>query len=182
MFIDCEACKGKGRTVETGFDGRTAVACGACKGAGEIELTREEAAIVEAFLADCAASLDGAAPVADVAAYLNPAPTVAPVAPGTRRAASPARWQSALGRALDNGVRVYQVAGTGQWIATSASKPGVCFAVTTEACECEAAQLGNDPVCQHRAALRCELGLLWPDAPTPLTPAPVAVPAPALAA
>jgi hypothetical protein len=35
--------------------------------------------------------------------------------------------------------------------------------------------LGDDPVCQHRAALRCELGLLWLTDPTPPTPAAPAV-------
>jgi hypothetical protein len=81
------------------------------------------------------------------------------------RVESPERWQSALMRALDAGIHVYQVSGTGQWVATSASKPGVCFAVTTDECQCEAAMLGGDAVCLHRAALRCELGLLWPEAP-----------------
>ena len=95
------------------------------------------------------------------------------------RVESPERWQKALQRALDNGVKAFQIAGTGQWVATSTSRPGVCYTVTTTDCECEAA-LAGDPVCQHRAALRCELGTLWPDAPTPdpepepPAPAPVA--------
>jgi hypothetical protein len=99
----------------------------------------------------------------------------------TARQATPQRWQAALTRALDNGVRVYQISGTGQWVATSASKPGVCFAVSVDACECEAAMLGADPVCQHRAALRCELGMLWPEDPTPPTPAAPAVARPRFA-
>ena len=93
------------------------------------------------------------------------------------RVDSPARWQAALQRALDNGVRAYQISGTGQWVATSASRPGVCYAVAPTTCECEAA-LAGDPVCQHRAAVRCELGLLWPEHPQPEPPAPVAPKAP----
>jgi hypothetical protein len=35
------------------------------------------------------------------------------------RANTPARWQAALRRALDEGVQVRQLAGCGMWIATS---------------------------------------------------------------
>jgi hypothetical protein len=81
-----------------------------------------------------------------------------------RRVESPARWQAALWRAVDTNVKVFQVAGSGVWIATSASRPGVCYEVTTTECQCEAAVLGKDSCCVHRAALRLELGILWPEA------------------
>src|SRR5215217_9311554 len=83
------------------------------------------------------------------------------------RVDSSERWQAALRRALDNGIRVYQISGTGEWIATSASEPGVAYRCNERECECEAATFGNDPVCQHRAALRCELGILFPEDPEP---------------
>jgi RecJ-like exonuclease len=50
MFIDCEQCHGKGRIKEHDFDGYTMTTCHACTGAGEIELTAEETAILERFL------------------------------------------------------------------------------------------------------------------------------------
>lgn len=68
------------------------------------------------------------------------------------RVATPERWQSALRRAIANGIEVYQIAATGEWIATSASKPGTAYITDGVTCECEAAEFGNDPVCQHRAA------------------------------
>jgi hypothetical protein len=93
-----------------------------------------------------------------------------------RRTETPQRWQAALRRAIDSGIRVYQVSDTGQWIATSATKPGVGYPVTEAECGCEACQLGGDEVCQHRAALRCELGRLWPESSEPLAASPIADP------
>src|SRR5215212_4112996 len=70
-------------------------------------------------------------------------------APGRpRRHDTPERWQSALRRALDNGVRVYQISGTGEYVATSTSKPGTAYRCSERDCECEAALFGGDPVCQ----------------------------------
>src|SRR5687767_1372488 len=70
MFIDCTACNGKGKRIEAGFDGRTAVACGDCTGAGEVELTADETAIMEAFLAECAAGIAAVETVAEVETFL----------------------------------------------------------------------------------------------------------------
>jgi hypothetical protein len=55
--IDCERCHGRGRAIEEGFDGRTAVDCTECKGTGEIELTEDEATILDAFLVGCREAL-----------------------------------------------------------------------------------------------------------------------------
>lgn len=65
--------------------------------------------------------------------------TVAPVA----------KWQDALARAHQNGIRV-QVLG-GQWFATSASHPGALYLVNGT-CHCEGASRGH--LCQHLAAVR----------------------------
>jgi hypothetical protein len=47
----------KGRVKEYGFDGATMVACGDCRGTGEIELTDDEAAMLDAFLVGCRIAL-----------------------------------------------------------------------------------------------------------------------------
>jgi hypothetical protein len=68
-----------------------------------------------------------------------------------KRTATPDRWALALLRAHGNGVQIFQVAGSGEWVATSTSKPGTCYRTDGVDCQCEAAMLGNDPVCVHRA-------------------------------
>jgi hypothetical protein len=69
-----------------------------------------------------------------------------------RRQVSPERWQRAPERALFAGVDAKQLAGTGQWIVSSASRPGLAYQTDGISCGCEAAMLGGDPVCLHRAA------------------------------
>ena len=64
----------------------------------------------------------------------------------TRRQASPERWQRALQRALFAGVEAKQIAGSGEWIVSSACRPGVAYRTDGVACDCEAAML---------AAIRC---------------------------
>jgi len=93
-----------------------------------------------------------------------------------QRAASPARWQAALDRALTSGVQVRQLAGSGAWIATSATDPAIAYelAITdgiAHGCSCKAGEFG-DPVCCHRAAYYHAAGLLDPE-PEPVPPAPV---------
>jgi hypothetical protein len=67
------------------------------------------------------------------------------------------RWQRASERARLAGVQVRQLAGSGQWIATSASDPTVAYETDGVICNCAAALLGGEPVCLHRAALRDHL-------------------------
>jgi DnaJ-class molecular chaperone len=86
--IGCEKCRGRGRMVEEGFDGRTAVACRECRGTGAIELTAEEAAILGAFAAGCRAALDATAAIADVARFLAAAPGPCPTCKGRGRRAT----------------------------------------------------------------------------------------------
>ncbi|MDP9364857.1 MAG: hypothetical protein M3Q10_11655, partial [Chloroflexota bacterium] len=69
------------------------------------------------------------------------------------RAATPERWQSALRRALLAGVQVRQLAGSGQWIATSASDSAAAYELDVaggyvRACTCTAG-VHDDPVCCH---------------------------------
>ena len=71
-----------------------------------------------------------------------------------RHADTPDRWEAALKRAHLAGVQVRQLAGSGQWIVTSASGSEVAYETDGNTCTCAAALLGNDPVCLHRAALR----------------------------
>ena len=96
----------------------------------------------------------------------------AQVSPVTRtlRHASPERWQRALQRALFAGVAAKQVAGSGEWIVSSASRPGIAYCTDGVACDCEAAMLGGDPVCLHRAAYWFAVGVLERD-PEPESPA-----------
>src|SRR6478609_9703695 len=88
------------------------------------------------------------------------------------RTATPERWQRALQRALFAGVVAKQLAGTGEWIVSSASRPGIAYRTDGLACDCEAAQLGDDPVCLHRAAYWYAQGLLELDSDGPEDPPP----------
>jgi hypothetical protein len=76
-----------------------------------------------------------------------------------RRAATPERWQAALRRALDEGVQVRQLAGSGMWVATSGSDLNIAYEVSPFMCECQAGQFG-DPVCKHRARFWFDQGRL----------------------
>lgn len=93
------------------------------------------------------------------------------------RSDSPARWMKAAERAIDEGVQVRQLQGTGQWVATSGSDAAVAYEVQVAGnvaygCDCLAG-LNNDPVCKHRAAFYLLIGSieLTPE-PEPPAPAP----------
>ena len=94
-----------------------------------------------------------------------------------QRQATPERWQRALQRALFAGVEAKQIAGSGEWIVSSASRPGIAYRTDGTACECEAALLGGDPICLHRAAYWYAVGVLEldGDGPEDTPPAPAAV-------
>ncbi len=87
-------------------------------------------------------------------------------------AATPARWQAALRRAVAEGVQVRQLAGSGAWVATSGTDAVTAYVVSLRECECPAGEHG-DPICKHRAALAHRLGRLDAD-PEPEPPAPAA--------
>ncbi|MGH2531577.1 MAG: hypothetical protein ACRDJW_04650 [Thermomicrobiales bacterium] len=91
-----------------------------------------------------------------------------------RRIATPERWQAALKRALADGLQVRQLSGSGQWIATSGTRDGVAYETDGRDCTCEAAMLGGDPVCKHRALYWHRQGMLDLD-PEPEPPAPANV-------
>jgi hypothetical protein len=66
------------------------------------------------------------------------------------------RWRQARDRARAEGIVVSQVAGSGQWVATSGTRRGVAYALAVtgnlaHGCECPAGQHEQD-VCKHRAA------------------------------
>src|SRR5215217_6443223 len=86
------------------------------------------------------------------------------------RRATLARWQRALQWALFANVVAKQLAGSGEWIVSSASRPGVAYSTDGISCDCEAAMLGGDPVCLHRAAYWYAQGVLEVD-PEPDPPA-----------
>lgn len=100
---------------------------------------------------------------------MGQAAAVSPIGRKARQA-TPERWQRALQRALFAGVEAKQIAGSGEWIVSSASRPGVCYRTDGIECDCEAAMLGGDPVCLHRAAYWYAQGLLDLD-PEPDPPA-----------
>jgi hypothetical protein len=75
------------------------------------------------------------------------------------RADTPQRWQKALERALQGGLQLRQLMGSGAWIVTSEFDDEAAYMVTEFDCECFAAEYG-DPVCKHRAMLRHRLGHL----------------------
>jgi hypothetical protein len=77
----------------------------------------------------------------------------------TRKVATPERWQEALHRAFEQGVKVSQINHSGQWIATSGTRNGESYEITVFRREEDFAILGcsclagehDDPVCKHRA-------------------------------
>jgi hypothetical protein len=80
------------------------------------------------------------------------------------RVENPARWMKAAERAEHEGVRVYQLQGSGQWVATSGSQQGVAYELlvtgnVAHGCDCLAG-LNSDPVCKHRAAFYLLIGAL----------------------
>jgi len=94
--------------------------------------------------------------------------------PGTRPA-TPARWQAALRRALEEGVSVRQLAGSGAWLATSGTDPLKAYELAVvggvvRSCNGPAGQFG-DQCCKHAARFYFLLGTLDleadPTAPQP---------------
>jgi hypothetical protein len=82
------------------------------------------------------------------------------------REESPARWAKALSRALDHNLLYMELRGTdGYWAVSSSADDETGYLVTPTACGCPAAR-GGDPVCSHRALIRCLVGML------PLDPEP----------
>src|SRR3954447_22581812 len=88
------------------------------------------------------------------------------------RQATSGRWQRALQRALFAGVEAKQLAGSGEWIVSSASRPGIAYRTDGVLCDCEAAMPAGDPVCLHRAAYWYAQGVLEQDPEPRLRPSP----------
>ena len=84
-----------------------------------------------------------------------------------QRQATPERWQRALQRALFASVEAKQLGGSGEWIVSSASRPGIAYRTDGITCDCEATMLGGDPVCLHRAAYWFAQGVLELDPELP---------------
>ena len=90
-------------------------------------------------------------------------------------AENPARWWKAAERAETDGVRVCQLQGSGQWIATSGTQLGTAYEVevtgnVAHGCACLTG-LNGDPVCKHRAAFYLLISALVPPEPEPPAPA-----------
>lgn len=88
---------------------------------------------------------------------------------------TPVRWLRAAERALGEGIQIRQVAGTGQWVASSGSDAAVAYEVqvignVAHDCDCLAG-LNGDPVCKHRAAFYVLIGALNASPPVPPAPA-----------
>jgi len=80
------------------------------------------------------------------------------------RTSSPARWMKAAERAVVEGIQIRQLAGSGQWVATSGSDAAAAYEVevtgnVAPGCTCLAG-LNDDPVCKHRAAFFLLIGAL----------------------
>jgi len=73
------------------------------------------------------------------------------------RTDSAQRWQAALQRAIENGIEVFRIAGTGEYVVTSATKLDTVYRSDGISCECDAARSG-DSICQHRAVVRYVTG------------------------
>src|SRR4051794_16999561 len=92
------------------------------------------------------------------------------------RVENPVRWMKAAERATEEGIRVCQMQGSGQWVATSGSQSGVAYEVMVTGnvahwCDCLAGMNG-DPCCKHQAAFNLLIGAL-DLTPEPEPPAPV---------
>src|SRR4051794_20785155 len=92
------------------------------------------------------------------------------------RVENPVRWMKAAERATSEGIRVCQMQGSGQWVATSGSQSGVAYEVqvtgnVAHGGDCLAGMNG-DPCCKHRAAFYLLIGALdltpEPDPPAPV--------------
>src|SRR5215217_530680 len=84
---------------------------------------------------------------------------------------NPARWWKAAERAETDGVRVCQLQGSGQWIATSGTQLRTAYEVevtgnVAHGCACLTG-LNGDPVCKHRAAFYLLISALVPPEPEP---------------
>ncbi len=80
------------------------------------------------------------------------------------RVENPARWMKAAERAESEGVRVCQMQGSGQWVATSGTASDTAYEVqvtgnVAHGCDCLAG-LNGDAVCKHRAAFYLLIGAL----------------------
>lgn len=95
------------------------------------------------------------------------------------RVENPARWKKAAERAVAEGIRVYQLQGSGAWVATSGTDASTAYELevtgnVAHGCSCLAA-LNNDPCCKHKAAYFVAIGALSL-APEPKPPVPVICP------
>jgi hypothetical protein len=91
------------------------------------------------------------------------------------RQENPARWFKAAELAISEDVRICQLQGSGQWIATSGTASGIAYEVevtgnVAHGCDCLAG-LNGDPVCKHRAAFYLLIGALSMPEPEPPAPA-----------
>lgn len=160
VFIDCTnpRCR-RGRIKEYGFDGwDDRGPCPDCQGAGEVELSREEEAIMRAFLADCAASLDAADTVADVERFVRQ-PAVDVDHPGM----TPTFFDQAVKRAMDAGLCIQRTARASIVAVSSATDADVSYLVSRTSCGCKGHQYHGR--CMHRA-----LAIAWLDVFSKVTP------------
>ena len=92
------------------------------------------------------------------------------------RVENPVRWTKAAERAMAEGIRVCQLQGSGQWVATSGSQSGVAYEVLVTGnmgtrSDCCAGNV-TPSACKHRAAWYLLVGALdLPPEPEP--PAPI---------
>ncbi len=86
------------------------------------------------------------------------------------RLASPARWQAAVARALEQGLALRCEASTGMAIAPSGNHAKLAYVTDGATCTCQAGE-NCDPICKHRALCWHERGALDPEPPTPAAPA-----------
>ncbi len=92
----------------------------------------------------------------------------------TVRRDRPDRWHKAAQRAIAEGVQVFQIEATGQWVATSGTAAHAAYELDVTGAICHGcsclAGLNDDPVCKHRARFYLMIGALDPD-PQPPAPA-----------
>ncbi|MFT4040721.1 MAG: hypothetical protein QM692_21250 [Thermomicrobiales bacterium] len=75
---------------------------------------------------------------------------------------APERWQKALERADKEGVQVVVINVTGQWVASSGTKPGMGYQLALKDGEltCSCAASNWDGLCKHKARWMAMHGLM----------------------
>lgn len=146
MFIACiNALCRTGRIKSIGFDGLDDLGpCPACTGAGEIELTADEEAIMRTFLAACDASVEAGETVRAIETALRLAPAT-PLPALVHADMTKEFFDAGVRRAFTHELAVARTSRASVVAVSSSRDADVSYLVTATECQCEG----------HRRVGRC---------------------------